>query len=65
MKAGAQRKLAGRLVGAVLIAFAASMALTWMLHERMTRREMYRLFDKVFDDVAVDIRELVDERMLR
>ncbi len=65
MKTEAQRKLAGRLVGAVLIAFAASMALTWMLHERMTRHEMYRLFDKVFDDVAVDIRELVDERMLR
>lgn len=65
MKAGAQRKLVRRLVGAVLLAFAASMVLTWMLHERMTRREMWRLFDNVFDDVAVDIRERVDERMLR
>ena len=40
MKNVSQRKLAGRLVGAVLLAFAASMAFTWMLHERMTRRAM-------------------------
>ena len=65
MKNVSQRKLAGRLVGAVLLAFAASMAFTWMLHERMTRRAMQSLFDNKFNDVAVDIRERVDERMLR
>ena len=65
MKGQAQRKLAWRLVGAVAIAFAASLALTWMLHEKMTRREMRRLFDNVFADVAVDIRERVDTRMFR
>jgi serine phosphatase RsbU (regulator of sigma subunit)/anti-sigma regulatory factor (Ser/Thr protein kinase) len=65
MKTVAQRKLARRLVGAVAIAFAASMVLTWMLHERMTQREMRRLFDNVFTDVSVDIRERVDERMFR
>lgn len=60
-----RRRLALRLVGAVVVAFAASMALTWMLHERMTMRELHNLFDNVFSDVAVDIRERVDERMLR
>lgn len=60
-----QRKLAFRLVGSVAIAFVASMALTWMLHERMTKRELRHLIDNVFSDVAVDIRERVDARMFR
>ncbi len=61
----AQRKLVWRLVGAVVIAFAASMVLTWVLHEWLTKSETYRLFENVFNDVAVDIRERVDSRMLR
>ena len=65
MKSMAQRKLARRLVGAVSIAFIASMAFTWMLHEKMSRREIQRLIDNVFNDVAVDIRERVDARMFR
>ena len=65
MRADGQRRLAWRLVGAVSIAFAASMALTWTLHERMSQVEMRRLVDNVFDDVAVHIRERVDGRMLR
>ena len=65
MKASANSKLAWRLFGAVAIAFVASMALTWILHEKMTKREMQRIFDNVFNDVAVDIRERVDEKMLR
>ena len=60
-----QRRLVRRLVGAVAVAFAASMALTWILHERMTRREVFHLIDNVFGDVAVDIRERVDARMFR
>ena len=60
-----QRRLAWKLVGAVAVAFAASMVLTWVLHERMTQGEMRRLVDSVFDDVAVNIRERVDGRMLR
>lgn len=59
------RRLVFRLVGAVAIAFVASMVLTWILHERMTKREMQRIFDNVFNDVAVDIRERVDAKMLR
>ena len=63
-KTPAQRRLAWRLVGAVVIAFAASMALTWVLHAKMAQSEMRRLVDDVFGDVAVDIRERVDSRML-
>lgn len=59
------RRLVFRLVGAVAIAFVASMVLTWILHEKMTKREMQRIFDNVFNDVAVDIRERVDAKMLR
>ena len=65
MKTDARRRLALQLVGAVAIAFAASMVLTWVLHERMTQSEMRRLVDNVFDDVAVHIRERVDGRMIR
>jgi serine phosphatase RsbU (regulator of sigma subunit)/anti-sigma regulatory factor (Ser/Thr protein kinase) len=61
----AQKKLSWRLVGAVAGAFVASMILTWLLHEHMTKRDMHRLFDNVFNDVAVDIRERVDGRMFR
>ena len=43
MKGATQRRLAVRLVGAVAIAFAAALALTWMLHERLTRRDIFRL----------------------
>ena len=63
--ADGRRRLAWRLVGAVAIAFVASMALTWVLHERMTQSEVRRLVDNVFDDVEVHIRERVDGRMLR
>ncbi len=65
MKTDGRRRLAWRLVGAVALAFAASMVLTWVLHERMTQGELHRLVDNVFDDVAVHIRERVDGRMLR
>ena len=61
----AQRRLAWRLVSAVAIAFAASMVLTWILHARMTQGEMQHIVDDLFGDVAVDIRERVDSRMLR
>ncbi|MBR4674020.1 MAG: SpoIIE family protein phosphatase [Victivallales bacterium] len=61
----AQRRLAWRLVGAVAIAFIASLALTWVLHVRMTENEIRNLFENVFHDVSVDIRWQVDKRMLR
>ncbi len=65
MSATSQRRLVWRLVGAVATAFAASMVLTWILHERMTQGEMRHIVDDLFADVEVDIRERVDGRMLR
>ncbi len=61
----ADRKLAARLVGAVAVAFLASMALTWLLHDRMTSHEAYNLIDNAFRDIEGMIRERVDRRMIR
>ena len=61
----AQRKLVIRLAGAVLLAFIASMALTWILHDRMTARDAYKLIDSAFLDVEGAIRESVDRRLIR
>ena len=61
----AQRKLVIRLAGAVLLAFIASMALTWLLHDRMTARDAYKLIDSAFLDVEGAIRESVDRRLIR
>lgn len=60
-----QKRLVSRLVVSVIIAFLASMVLTWVLHAKITRREMNKLFDKVFTDVGADIRSVVDSRMIR
>ena len=61
----AHRKLVLRLIGAVIAAFVASMALTWLLHDRMTSHEAYALIDNAFRDVEAALRELVDRRMIR
>ncbi len=61
----ARRVLAVRLLVSVLTAFAASMAFTWMLHDRMTAREANSMIDITFDDVEKAIRERVDRRMVR
>lgn len=61
----AQRRLAWNLVGAVAVAFVASLILTWLLHARMTKRSMLSLVDDLFSDVEVHIRERVDSMMLR
>ena len=61
----AHRKLVLRLVGAVLLAFVASMVFTWILHTRMTAQEAMDLIDSSFLDVEKAIRERVDRRMVR
>ena len=61
----AQRKLVARLAGAVLVAFLASLALTWLLHDRMTARDAHKLIDVAFKDVMGAIREKVDRRLVR
>ena len=61
----AHRKLVVRLVGAVAVSFAASMALTWILHDHMTSHEAYTLIDSAFRDVEASIYEKVNSRMVR
>ena len=61
----AQRKLVSRLAGAVAVAFVASLALTWLLHDRMMARDAHKLIDVAFNDVMGAIREKVDRRLVR
>ena len=61
----AQRKLVARLAGAVSVAFVASLALTWLMHDRMTARDAHKLIDVAFKDVMGAIREKVDRRLVR
>ena len=61
----AQRKLVLRLAGAVSVAFLASLALTWVLHDRMTHRDAHKLIDIAFLDVECAVREKVDQRLVR
>jgi len=59
------RKLIGRLAGAVSTAFLASLALTWVLHDRMALYNARNLIDIAFHDVEGAIREKVDRRLVR
>ena len=57
-------RLVIRLVGAVVVAFAASMVMTWLLHDKMASREAFALIDSAIRDVEASIREKVDKRMI-
>ena len=59
------RPLALRLALAVGAAFLASLALTWLMHDRMTARDAHRLIDMAFEDVKGAITEAVDRRLIR
>ena len=61
----ARGKLVSRLTGAVAVAFLASLALTWVLHDRMTSHDAHKLIDVAFNDVEGAIREKVDRRLVR
>ena len=61
----AHRKLVVRLAWAVSVAFAASLGLTWLLHDRMMARDAHKLIDVAFKDVIGVIREKVDRRLIR
>ncbi len=61
----AHGKLVARLTGAVTVAFFASLALTWLLHDRMTARDAHKLIDVAFKDLKGAIREKVDRRLIR
>lgn len=59
------RRLAIRLAIAVGVAFLASLALTWLMHDRMTARDAHRLIDMAFEDIEGAITEAVDRRLIR
>ena len=61
----ARGRLVSRLTGAVAVAFLASLALTWVLHDRMTSHDAHKLIDVAFNDVEGAIREKVDRRLVR
>ena len=61
----ARGRLVSRLTGAVVAAFLASLALTWVLHDRMTSHDAHKLIDVAFNDVEGAIREKVDRRLVR
>ena len=65
MRQISHRRLVLRLIGAVVVAFAASMVLTWALHDRMTEKEAGKLIDCAFEDIEGAIREKVDSRLIR
>ena len=61
----AQKKLVIRLSSAVLAAFAASMVLTWFLHDALTSRDAHKLIECAFQDVEGAIRETVNARLVK
>ncbi len=58
-------RLLAQLSLAVLVAFLASLVLTWFLHDRLTERDAHKLIDLAFADVEGAIREKVDRALIR
>ena len=53
-----------KLVLSVIAAFALSMAFTWFLHNRLSERDAYALIDRAFENVASEIIDCVNERLV-
>ena len=53
-----------KLVVSVLAAFLLSMAFTWFLHSRLSERDAYKLIDATFENVASEMTDCVDERLV-
>ena len=60
-----RRSLNLKLVLSVLAAFLLSMAFTWFLHSSLSERDAYKLIDSTFLNVASEITDCVDERLVR
>ncbi len=60
-----RRSLNLKLVLSVLAAFALSMAFTWFLHTRLSERDVYKLIDRTFENVAEEIADCVNDRLVR
>ena len=61
----ARKSLNIKLLLSVLVAFGLSMAVTWILHNRLSEREAYKLIDRVHDSVADEIVDCVNEHLVR
>ena len=60
-----RRSLNIKLVLSVVAAFALSMAFTWFLHGWLSERDAYALIDRAFENVEDEIKDCVDERLVR
>ena len=61
----ARRSLNIKLVCSIVAAFMLSMALTWILHSRLSERDAYDLIDRTFENVESEIIDCVNERLVR
>ena len=60
-----RRSLDLKLVLSILATFALSMAFSWILHDRLAERDVYALIDRTFENVAAEIIDCVNERLVR
>jgi serine phosphatase RsbU (regulator of sigma subunit) len=61
----ANSKLLAQLAAALIVAFLASLGITWTLHNHIMEADAYKLIDIAFKDVEDAIRERVDRRLVR
>ena len=61
----ARHSLNLKLVMSVVAAFLFSMAVTWLLHSRLSERDVYKLIDRTFENVESEIVDCVNERLVR
>ena len=61
----ARHSLNLKLVLSVIAAFVLSMAFSWILHDRLSERDVYALIDHAFENVESEIIDCVNERLVR
>ncbi len=60
-----RRNLNFKIIFSVFVAFAVSMALTWLVHNWLSERDAYKLIDRIFVSVENEIGNAVNKRLLR
>ena len=60
-----RRRLDVKLALGIFVAFALTMAFTWLLHDRLAERDVYALIDRAFENVESEIIDCVNERLVR
>ena len=65
MKAvGLPRKLLLKLIGSVVCAFSATVAITWMVQSALADRDAMKVINRVLDDVQGEIEECVNRKLV-